>query len=233
MPRRGKGLTPPRPTKYTTVTQTVRWNAQMTCANPSCPKKGQKPPRHQLYPYCQQCARAYRKYGDPNGSFIGRYRFKHLEPRVERLIELNKHKDGWAMVERFIEAFGAGRSLSGSHEFYHVPIHCSAHENFKPDLIVTRLGALVTMDELPGEKAGFLANRHRDNLLGWHLLKMCKVMPPNSTTMGAKARMYITIGKAIWEGIGLYLLNIARTLKRQEDEKRRNNLTLFESLDTE
>lgn len=236
MPKIGKGLTPPRPVKHATLTEAVRWNAQMTCANPQCPKD--RAPRHQMYPYCRRCAQVYRKYGDPNAGFIGRTYFKQYEPQVAQLIELNKNKDSWTMVERFFEAFGAGRVLKGSHEFYSVPLQCATNENFKPDLIVIRLGAMVALDEMQ-EKKTFLANRHRNHLIGSHLLKMCgidmqgrKANGRSRLNEGAQARRNIAIGEAVWKDIGLYLLNIARTLKRQESERRRAVETLLEDLDT-
>jgi hypothetical protein len=174
---------------------------------------------------------AHRKFGSPYARLIPHYYFKKHEPRVRRLLEANTDKAGFKLVESYVESFKEpGRILSRHHEFARLPLQMSRHPDFNALNLVTRLWALMYLDEL---EECFRADKHKIFCVGWHSLKLAGVPQPQKQTHSVKTRRCLTMGKIIWRAIGIYIFNAARTLKKLDLQRQRRVDAMLETLDTE
>lgn len=190
--------------------EAIKRNMQSQCMNPKCNKT-----RWQLYRYCRTCSRKYRMYHHVDARAIKLSQYKDYVPRVRSILNLNIDKPGYKLAEQFLTALANGRIFGPEHEFHYVPKLIRQSTKFDQRTILAELGALIWADL---EQNIFLADRHKVNQVGSVFLKVAGVGRMGVRNGRKVRRLYQSFGQAIWDNIGVFLLQLAKTAQKQLQE---------------
>lgn len=200
-------------------------NTQLKCANPKCPT-GKN--RHQLYRYCRTCSRYHRMYRNVDARSITQDQYKQYVPRVGTILNLNIQKPSYQLAEGFLTELAKGHIFGPEYEFHYVPKLIRQSTKFDQRAALAELGGLVLADM---EDRIFLAERHKMNQIGSIFLKTVGVGRVGLISGYKTRRLYQSFGEAIWDNIGVFLTQVAKTAQKQIQEEVRYAQSLAAPLD--
>jgi hypothetical protein len=165
---------------------------------------------------------------------IFRRQFKHFEPRVKGIITQISDRDGFKNVDKWVEAFKNHRVIGRRHEFTGEIQAIKYAPEFTTMNLCTRLGALLYYDELEAASALPIIrnNTQKHYLFGSHAIKLAGV-PVKGRSTSYTTRLYQTLGQVIQRGIGVYLFNVAKLLRRIDMEMEHKQESMKEFVEFE
>jgi hypothetical protein len=181
-----------------------------------------------MYKFCRTHARTYKSYHHPNARAIPLSQVKDFIGPVRSIINLNLEKGSYKAACRFLTELVKGGVMSPNHEFAFILPALRQSTLFDQKEILIKLSAMTLCDL---ERNIFYAERHKLNQMGALFIKHHQINRGGVTTHRKVRRLYQGFGTILWENIGLFLLQVAKTAQKSMREQERHAQILAEPLD--